>query len=1384
MTDSVDMSEDCLLESLDDFNELLPVDSQSGSIKEKFAEEGEILTSEEDGSLLDHALETIGEPVESKTISRSKTQISSSDKLCKTMSSKENLSAESPGKKVKKEKKKAKKELKKLKKRRKELLSSVDEFSEESEVEFGVAKRKKASSGEKFAKKRKFSFEDLNPDDADPTEDSHQDRLNQEDLHLDQYSDDSEIDLRIRLENKRRRRLKNAETFGVGNSRHSFNFRRGRLKSSEDEGFVKNCKSLRKSVKEGLKKKEDKKNHEVGKRPTKRIKSSSKSKKDTGKKRSKKRRSSTNLVCISSDSDDSMVTEKAKSQNISAYLPVTKTLGASFDNLLQQRLNDDVFHSSNHHLYQQSDMHELSQNSYQLDYKFSSDQTPGPSSLGCFEPSTGCGWDEFSQSQMSQDTSSFQYASDQHIYSSIASPPKISRLAFPKPNSVSAPHLGYIVENGWANLDELMNEFVDKQLRLLQESMKTDPDDSATSERLVTKTENMEDANAPAFAENVTQRREESTFRDNSLPLPIIVKEEVDNSVENVGVNLSASTETRIPNHLDEQFIKQEPRDDILPDTFIHDRNSNVFGKQGFESTSQENLYHQAKSVNQLNETPSEKIINRSFTKGDEFDIDHELDVPLNQASESGRCSKSPVNSISPSDMSRSSTPESFSSSFHSYDSSSEMHDASFASRENQEPKNVAQTPASKMIDPSGAVEITLDIPDYISSSFRGTSMDNPQEGQNFEVKPAEMVRDENILKEDVETKVPRTPTPEPVKRIAPTVRSSGIEKSDSEFPNRCKPTSSSKSNSGPNPNDESANETLQISENIRSLFAGSNTAGVDSAEASSVDILSNLSSRISGEVIDHEPKSKISLGTYELMSKNVKVKKSASEQISISGIPDPRLLPGNRKNCASRFQSKFVRLRYWCKAIFMERNRESLINLEPIELLPGDQMTDCDNTSVRDPRLSAPLLKDVNRPSESMLSDDSEARRRHQKANLSETAANQREKDSGPNNSRSRKDIRPIPLERIDGLVSSAEDPRLSCSQYPLVNRPCTILSRVKFSIDQSLKTNQNNHLNDFDERTVQNNYGNHDALPINHHRNRNKLALLDPLPFTDTDRVGNFGLPENRYPPHPIQISQDNEVQLPSSNNVVTPSAPLDPRLRSSRLSLTSPPKLVPVPPRTNEIPVRVNEEDLRATTDFDYRSIASRVDNRNETVPGKAIYSNEFQRNPVVDSADNFTKRLPLNNIETRLECTDLTSTNTREELVNETLSRQLHESSKDWKKLGFEKKKKQQSNNQPVRNVSSTSAPANVNPQTYITSQSNKQTVRPVSAFSSSSNSKTMEVAQSSNVPSDTSGVTNASNSSPKTSEKPHESKNTDSVPEVPKLVVPVRRKKNPLMPEFV
>ena len=162
-----------------------------------------------------------------------------------------------------------------------------------------------------------------------------------------------------------------------------------------------------------------------------------------------------------------------------------------------------------------------------------------------------------------------------------------------------------------------------------------------------------------------------------------------------------------------------------------------------------------------------------------------------------------------------------------------------------------------------------------------------------------------------------------------------------------------------PAPSDKALNEPLEdeinnlntdkieIPENIKSLFAKNQVSQNDLIASSSVDILSNLNSKFakhgdelneSFESAETESDSKDEVkGTYEPFLRNLKIKKFADEQISLSGLPDPRLLASNRKLRASSFAKYFKRMKRWNKDSVIERSRRPLRNIKPIKLLDGD---------------------------------------------------------------------------------------------------------------------------------------------------------------------------------------------------------------------------------------------------------------------------------------------------------------------------------------------------------------------------------------------------------------------------------------------------------------
>ena len=77
--------------------------------------------------------------------------------------------------------------------------------------------------------------------------------------------------------------------------------------------------------------------------------------------------------------------------------------------------------------------------------------------------------------------------------------------------------------------------------------------------------------------------------------------------------------------------------------------------------------------------------------------------------------------------------------------------------------------------------------------------------------------------------------------------------------------------------------------------------------------------------------------GTYEPFFMKPRIKKFADEQISLSGLPDPRLLAMNRKLRASNFRKDWKRVKRWNTDIEIERVRRPLRKIKPIKLLDGD---------------------------------------------------------------------------------------------------------------------------------------------------------------------------------------------------------------------------------------------------------------------------------------------------------------------------------------------------------------------------------------------------------------------------------------------------------------
>ena len=1396
------MFDDCELQSLDNFIELIPMDGQT-DLKTTFAEDGEIISSD-DGSLFETDLKQSSPPKQPDE--------STETKSCLL----EDLNA-SVSKKDKKAKKKAKKELKKLKKKRKELLGNVGEFSDDSDPEFGVAVRKKRKSREKVGKKRKISFE----------EDSH-DELFDHPVRYDfdvggyidldqQYSDDSESDLRIRLEIKRRRRLRPVDLPDIpvsGSSLGDFRFRRGNLKSPSSEKFSKKCAYLRKGMKEKVKKSAEKdRSYETVENSERKSKSASKSK-STKSPKKHSRRASVDIVAISSDSDADMdMVDNGSSMSTGS------NHGVPFDYLLQN--NFDGLFAGVPKLNRTNAYHSLHNS---CDWQSQSSLDTGPSACSRVEPPETTHlypqYDMIAETTSCHPQESTSYQKQQCIYSSIKAPSNNHRRLAPKPNSVDAPHLGYIVENGWANLDELMNQFVDKQLKSLQQSLKSEPNSVVMNDEpcgTAIKTENIEDMTGPSSS----RLPEESIENRGSLTaiVPCIVKSEFEESP----MNGKASERSQVVNHMSVPMIKDEPIDYFSPDPFLHDRNSNVCVKQGFVNSGEFRAEMPLKV-----EVSHDDIENRSFAQCEEFDVDLELDARLNSATVCQRSSRSPgVSTRYSEDMSRSSTPDSFAS-FRSFDSSKGMHyhiSKSFDDTESITEPVALPTESSSF----GHVEITLDKPsDYISSDLRCDALLDGSHDKHalFGANPGELrVQDkqpkENAEKHESDTRTMRNATLKPTKRnLDSDLRSHDPRKlsKDSESSNHPKISTSEHpevsipikpASQGTEPSEFSLEE---IPENIRSLFASSDSEGRVGSGASSVDILSKLSSRISGETIDSQPKVRKTVGTYEFASKNAKVKKAASKQISVSGIPDPRLLSSNRKKCASKFESRFAKLTYWCKQVFMERTRGSLSNLLPIELLPDDRTVGSHHV-IEPNHLS--LLAEKPNPSETVIPNSSHIHRREQAAREIEPRNQHPSSRSDPSVNRNRKEVRMIPVERADG-VAWAADPRLEHSHYPINNRPVTVLQPVEFSIDELLISPRPNFIPSsptelwFPEGPAFHGDNTMDSfVNQNVREEQQQFDYMYNVPDHEMTLDPKSAVEKNEMPPlhlNPTHRANENFIS-PASGRHLSDIAPSDPRLRTHRSTLISPPKLTPAPSL-------INSEEIKATTDFDYRSSTTDFDHRSRTtdfdhrstttdVDYRSLLPQVSENQVEAASLPLLTRTVHNENHRPNLlvgaqNCNDVVAsshstgldpvmiaTNCSDYHLNgddrrSSLPSENQEWVRDWKRLGYVRKKP----SKHVRVLSGTSGYQPVDSQGTSNPEST-QNVRPVSSLSTFKVAvPPKETAIDTSVTSEEPTVVNdKSVSSLKNCvEERTADSNFELSTEAPKPA-PARRKKNPLMPEF-
>ena len=393
----------------------------------------------------------------------------------------------------------------------------------------------------------------------------------------------------------------------------------------------------------------------------------------------------------------------------------------------------------------------------------------------------------------------------------------------------------------------------------------------------------------------------------------------------------------------------------------------------------------------------------------------------------------------------------------------------------------------------------------------------------------------------------------------------------------------------------------IEIPENIRSLFAGEPEC--ENRNLTSVDILASLKSNLakptddqmaendSPEIANDSSKEQ-HRGTYEPFFKNPRIKKFADEQISLSGLPDPRLLAMNRKLRASNFRKDLKRVKRWNNDIEIERVRRPLRKIKPIKLLDGDVD---DSSEQRKPGPSR-SQQAVQQFSSSSYEDTSVQNYQTQSLNYQQpdTSPIAHQQQSSVQDQKQPPPSNKLPHRRSPGAYSGTYDTRyvpldwIDPDEPPFDPRTNSALILMRFLVTDFWATQFV-----IDDFWVQNDNDDED----------NSLLVQPDLTsrLFPNPSIRNSFHPEKQAPGSfrpefsPTYISPTSAPPNYSLNNLSAPQPALDPRLASARVVPNQPKRFPSESSGVNNFDAPINmvgtsmgDEGHRRPGDTDYRQI----------------------------------------------------------------------------------------------------------------------------------------------------------------------------------------------------